>query len=93
MLPTQMRSRGRQLHRDLADTYGGMIKDIDRKIRLGDDVPDSLAKTMLLIRDDEELDDLDMAILASAFMIGGVETVITSHNRQILSPNQTNSVF
>ncbi|KAI1246526.1 hypothetical protein MGN70_013426 [Eutypa lata] len=74
MLPTQMRSRGRQLHRDLADTYGGMIKDIDRKIRLGDDVPDSLAKTMLLIRDDEELDDLDMAILASAFMIGGVET-------------------
>lgn len=70
-----MRSRGRQLHRDLVDTYGGMIKNIDRKLRLGDDVPDSLAKTMLSIRDEEELDDLDMAILASAFMIGGVETV------------------
>ncbi|KAH8112765.1 cytochrome P450 [Phellopilus nigrolimitatus] len=30
--------------------------------------------TMILSRESENLDDLDMAILASAFMIGGVET-------------------
>lgn len=55
-----------------------MIFDINRQIHLGRHVPDSLAKTMLSIRDEEELDDLDMAILASAFMIGGVETVSSS---------------
>ncbi|RYC55799.1 hypothetical protein CHU98_g10416 [Xylaria longipes] len=73
-LPTRMRKRGRKLHDDLVDTYGGMIFETERQIRLGRDVPECLAKTMLSIRDEEELDDLDMAILASAFMIGGVET-------------------
>ncbi|KAI0441678.1 cytochrome P450 [Xylaria telfairii] len=51
-----------------------MIFDIDRRIRLGADVPECLAKTLLAVRDEEDLDDLDMAILASAFMIDGVET-------------------
>ncbi|KAI8955076.1 cytochrome P450 [Xylaria longipes] len=73
-LPTRMRKRGRKLHDDLVDTYGGMIFETERQIRLGRDVPECLAKTMLSIRDEEELDGLDMAILASAFMIGGVET-------------------
>ncbi|KAI1366310.1 cytochrome P450 [Xylaria arbuscula] len=73
-LPTPLHKRGQKLHEDLVDTYGGMIFDIDRQMHLGRDVPASLAKTMLSIRDEEELDDLDMAILASAFMIGGVET-------------------
>lgn len=70
-----MWKRGRKLHDDLVDTYGGMIFDIDRRIRLGAEVPECLAKTMLAVRDKEDLDHLDMAILASAFMIGGVETV------------------
>ncbi|KAH8161403.1 hypothetical protein CIB48_g6845 [Xylaria polymorpha] len=73
-LPTRMWKRGRKLHDDLVDTYGGMIFDIDRRIRLGAEVPECLAKTMLAVRDKEDLDHLDMAILASAFMIGGVET-------------------
>ncbi|KAI1193754.1 cytochrome P450 [Nemania serpens] len=73
-LPSRLQKRGQKLHEDLVDTYGGMIFDINRQIHLGRHVPDSLAKTMLSIRDEEELDDLDMAILASAFMIGGVET-------------------
>ncbi|ETS78836.1 hypothetical protein PFICI_08689 [Pestalotiopsis fici W106-1] len=73
-LPLSLRSRGRQLNKDLAATYGGMIKDIDRRMRSGQKVPESLSKTMLQIRDMEKLDDMDMAILASAFMIGGVET-------------------
>ena len=41
---------------------------------------DCLAKSMVQMRKAENLDDLDMAILASAFMIGGVETV--SHPRK-----------
>jgi cytochrome P450 len=74
-LPSQLRTRGRKLHRDLVDTYGGLINDIDRRMRLGESVPDCLAKTMLEVREAEQLDDLDMAMTASAFMIGGVETV------------------
>jgi hypothetical protein len=52
-----------------------MIEHIRQRIGRGEDVPDCLAKTLLLIQSDEELDDLDMAMIASAFMIGGVETV------------------
>ncbi|KAG6363664.1 hypothetical protein INS49_008765 [Diaporthe citri] len=62
------------LHKDLVDTYGGLINDIDRRMQRGEDVPASLAKTMLQVRETEQLDHLDMAITASAFMIGGVET-------------------
>lgn len=73
--PSPLRTRGRKLHKALVDTYGGFIDDIDRRMRRGEDVPDSLAKTMLEARETEQLDHLDMAITASAFMIGGVETV------------------
>lgn len=72
---TPLRSRGRRLHEGLVETYGGMIKAIEMRMRAGENVPDCLAKTMLELREAEDLDDLDMAILASAFMIGGVETV------------------
>ncbi|KAF8878782.1 cytochrome P450 [Infundibulicybe gibba] len=73
-LPNYMSTRGKQLHADLVETYGGMINEIDTCMKRGDNVPDCLVKTMLLTREEEELDHLDMAILCSAFMIGGVET-------------------
>lgn len=69
-----MHSRGKKLHQGLVDTYGGMIKRIESRLNAGEEVPDCLAKTMLQMRKTEGLDDLDMAILTSAFMIGGVET-------------------
>ena len=54
-----------------------MVKDIEARLRAGEDVPDCLAKTMIELRNDsdDELDHLNMALLASSFMIGGVETV------------------
>jgi hypothetical protein len=75
MLPNPMKSRGKNLHQGLVDTYGGMIKDINSRMNSGEVVNDCLAKTMITLKDSEALDDIDMAILASAFMIGGVETV------------------
>lgn len=74
-LPNPMVNRGNKLHQGLVDTYGGMIKEIEQKLASGIVVKDCLAKSMLQVREAENLDDLDMAILASAFMIGGVETV------------------
>ncbi|CAG8314838.1 unnamed protein product [Penicillium salamii] len=73
-IPTPMHQRGKKLHKGLVDTYGGIIKDIEQKMKSGGQVTDCLAKTMVEVRKKENLDDLDMAILASAFMIGGVET-------------------
>ena len=70
-----MQKRGRNIHQGLVETYGGLIKDIERNLKEGAVVEDCLAKTMLQSRETEGLDDLDMYILASAFMIGGVETV------------------
>jgi cytochrome P450 len=77
-IPSPMLIRGKRLHRALVDTYGGMIEDIAQKLKRGSDVKDCLAKAMIQSCKDEKLDDLDMTILASAFMIGGVETVSTS---------------
>ncbi|KAB8222023.1 cytochrome P450 [Aspergillus novoparasiticus] len=74
-LPTPMHQCGKKLHEDLVKTYGGIIKDTERGMKEGKKVVvDCLAKTMIEVRDKEDLDDLDMAILASAFMISGVET-------------------
>ena len=73
-LPTLMSIRGKTLHNDLVKTYGGMITSISSRLAAGLPVPDCLAKTMLQYQLSEGLDDIDMAILASAFMIGGVET-------------------
>ncbi|PLB50375.1 cytochrome P450 [Aspergillus steynii IBT 23096] len=73
-LPTPMHQRGKRLHRGLVETYGGLLRKIERQLAEGHNVPDCLGKTMIEVRDKEQLDDLDMAILASAFMIGGVET-------------------
>jgi len=67
-----MRIRGKKLHEALLETYGGLI---ELKFKSGKDVDDCLVKSMLQARKEENLDDLDMVIPASAFMIGGVETV------------------
>ena len=74
-LPNYMTSRAQTLHNDLVKTYGGMLFDIEARLKRGDDVPDCLAKRLILSKEEEKLDDLDMSILCAAFMIGGVETV------------------
>ncbi|KAJ7146929.1 cytochrome P450 [Mycena epipterygia] len=71
---TPMQARGQKLHQGLVDTYGGFIKDIEHRMQMGASIPDCLAKTMLETSDQEQMDHLDMSILASAFMVGGVET-------------------
>jgi hypothetical protein len=76
-IPTPMHKRGQRLHQGLVNTYGGLVTGIKKSLDRGEDVPDCLAKTMLEVQDKEQLDHLDMSILASAFMIGGVETVST----------------
>ena len=53
----------------------GFILDLDTRMKKGEHVPNCLVKTLLEARDEEALDHLDMSILCSAFMIGGVETV------------------
>lgn len=70
-----MRSRAKRLHTDLVAKYGSMIAGIGQRLESGEAVPDCLAKTMLQSREEEGLDWTDMCMLASAFMIGGVETV------------------
>ncbi|KAF9730277.1 cytochrome P450 [Paraphaeosphaeria minitans] len=73
-LPSNMRRRARTLHSELVNVYGGLIKEIDEKMQAGGDVQDCLVKTMLLTKEKEDLDELDITMLASAFMIGGIET-------------------
>jgi hypothetical protein len=75
-----MYRRAKKLHRDLVENYGSFVDEIERKLETGrdnDKVPNCLSKSMLQSREKEGLDDLDIKILASAFMIGSVETVPT----------------
>ncbi|KAL0566828.1 hypothetical protein V5O48_015172 [Marasmius crinis-equi] len=69
-----MIKRGEQLNKDLVETYGGMITAMENRMKAGEKVPDCLVKHLIEIKEEEELDHLDMAIMISAFMIGGVET-------------------
>jgi hypothetical protein len=70
-----MTTRARKLRAGLLETYGGMIKEMEVKLKAGEDVPDCLAKTIIQNQKEEELEFLDMALICAAFMIGGVETV------------------
>lgn len=49
-----------------------MIRDIDSRIKDGEDVPDCMVKAMLKSQDTS---DLEMTYIAAAFMVGGVESV------------------
>jgi hypothetical protein len=70
-----MTTRAKKLHKDLVETYGGMINEIEQRMKAGEDVPDCLAKTLIEAGQRDELDSLDMTMICSAFMIGGVESV------------------
>lgn len=70
-----MVNRGKRLHQGLVDTCSGLINDVDRRMKAGEDVPDCMAKYLLSVKEQENLDDLDIIFICCAFMIGGVETV------------------
>ncbi len=72
-----MTSRGKKLHEEIVNFNRSFLADIDGRLKRGDDVPDCLAKTLLLTREDEGLDDLDILIMCGTLIIGGVETVST----------------
>ncbi|GJE93448.1 cytochrome P450 [Phanerochaete sordida] len=69
-----MINRGKRLHQGLVDTCSGLINDVDRRMKAGEDVPDCMAKFLLSVKEEEKLDDLDIIFVCAAFMIGGVET-------------------
>ncbi|KAK7036781.1 hypothetical protein VNI00_011447 [Paramarasmius palmivorus] len=72
--PTPMQRRGVRLREDTIKLYGTMIKDMERRLKAGEYIPDCFAKRLLEIRVEEDLDDLDITMLTVAFMIAGVET-------------------
>ncbi|TFK83361.1 cytochrome P450 [Polyporus arcularius HHB13444] len=73
-LPNRMTSRGKKLHEEIVNFNRPFLADIEGRLKRGDDVPDCLAKTLLLTREDEGLDDLDILIMCGTLIIGGVET-------------------
>ena len=74
-ITTPLLARGKKLHQGLVSTYGGMIKDIEARLHAGEDVPDCLAKTLILNREQEGLDWEDMCMLIAVFVLGGVHSV------------------
>ncbi|KAF9456426.1 cytochrome P450 [Collybia nuda] len=73
-IPNYMTTRGKKLHNGFVETYGGMVRDIEARMNRGENVPDCLVKTLILNKESEKLEDIDMYIIASSLMIGGVET-------------------
>jgi cytochrome P450 len=74
LLPWSIKRRGEKLHRDMITVYGGMIDKIDQDMKTGVETPDCLTKTLLSVHEQEGLDDLDISMLVSAFMVDDVET-------------------
>jgi Cytochrome P450 len=75
LLPNPLTTRGKKLHKDLVEIYGGMMKTMEQQMKAGEDIPHCLAKTLIETDEQEELDFLDKVMICSAFMVGGVESV------------------
>jgi hypothetical protein len=58
------------------EVYGAMIMRVKARMDAGEDVPDCLVKTLLLNREREKLDWEDMCMLAVAFNLGGIHSVL-----------------
>jgi len=52
-----------------------MIDRVKARMNAGEDVPDCLAKTMILTQEQENLDWEDMCMLSVVFIFGGVYPV------------------
>lgn len=74
-LPNSLTTRAKKLHKDLVETYGGMINEIEERMKAGELVSHCLVTAMIEAGEREELNYLDKVMIGSAFMIGGVETV------------------
>jgi len=75
-LPNKITARGRKLNQEIINTWGGLVKQVELEMHCNKEVPPSLTKKMLkLLHSEERLSHKEMAMLAAAFMIGGVETV------------------
>jgi cytochrome P450 len=73
-LPSRTLSRAHRLHDDLAEIYGAMIMQVKARMDAGEDVPDCLVKTLLLIQEEEKLDWEDLCMLSAVFTLGGVHS-------------------
>ncbi|KAG6909248.1 hypothetical protein DXG01_001430 [Tephrocybe rancida] len=74
-IPSQMRTRGRNLHAGFLNVYGGMIDRVKSRIDTGEHVPDCLVKTLIETQEAEKLDWEDVCMLAAVFTLGGVHSV------------------
>ncbi|KAF9517507.1 hypothetical protein BS47DRAFT_1359550 [Hydnum rufescens UP504] len=74
-LPNSLTNRAKKLHKDIVDTYGGMIGEIEKRMNSGQDVPRCLVKTLVEAGDQDALDHLDKVMICSAFVVGGVESI------------------
>jgi Cytochrome P450 len=74
-LPNSLTNHAKKLHKDIVDTYGGMISEIEKRMNSGQDVPRCLVKTLVEAGDQDTLDHLDKVMICSAFVVGGVESV------------------
>ncbi|KAI0739893.1 cytochrome P450 [Daedaleopsis nitida] len=72
--PNRMTTRARKLHQEILNFNIPFLKDMETRLKRGDHVPDCLAKTLILTREAEGLDDLDVIIMCGTLIIGGVET-------------------
>lgn len=83
-IPTSKQIRGRKLHDEMVEVYGALLMKVKARMDAGEDVPDCLAKTLWLVRDQENLDWEDMCMLTAVFVLGGVHSVrnssIHTHN-------------
>ena len=70
-----MTTRARKLHADILAFNRPLFVEIETRLQRGEDVPECLAKTLVLTREAEGLDELDILIMCGTLIIGGVETV------------------
>ena len=74
-LPTAIERRARQLNTDILAHARRLFVDVEARLQRGEPIPDCLAKTLILIREEEGLDEEDVLMMCAGLLIGGVESV------------------
>ncbi|KXN80997.1 Cytochrome P450 1A2 [Leucoagaricus sp. SymC.cos] len=74
-LPNRLTRRAQKVHQGLVDILGGMMDGVEKRLLMGEDVPDCLAKELLQGHKDGIYNRLDMIMLCTAFIVPGIGSI------------------
>ncbi|KAJ3148532.1 hypothetical protein HDU89_004629 [Geranomyces variabilis] len=78
LFPLENVKRARKLKQEFFDCWGGMLKDLEVRIDDGEEIKDCLAKGLIELYKQKEMDWTDIVMFCTGIMLAGIETTAGS---------------